>query len=1075
MLRVFGNMQLAQVAGNADEIEGLRVQAKRQGSDLLIEDGNFLYARAIFMGYDLPNGNGDAIPSLYAGTFGPSFIGKHVDVNHQLDPDSMIGTIMATWHVQKPLLAGTGPKVIGRNAFGRDIDGRPRVFGYAPAVDADPMELQLEGIFRLDRNRRAGDIMARKLLAKEIDSVSQEASTAYCLCPVCAHKIAMPFDMACEHLTHGSLMLKAYKVDGYEQEVLAYKIHHDPSGTGLGCVGVPAYDKAKLAELTAALKNGHLTVEAFQKLLSEQELVWGRTSLVVQAGHDLKLIAADMAKKVTTTPLTPGTPGTAKTELTEKTPLTSLESALNNLMPAAADTKDQLGIKLASLAAAQVRLNRETLSLTRHTHMAAAWPGAEKEKSLDKLADRVSIVAELQFKIDAIRKALFVAGGVQTPVGAPEGLAPGMAASGAIRSFGQALRLAVPRLAIVSLKIKIDGFMPAIQTFQSALTQMGINGSEEATDLLVKAEKNHMDFTKRFDAWKESGFVADTDVLKGQLAKDVVVAFTAFKASHDKFVAAQNVFLKDQIAEPAASFDAALGLAGMAGSPRRLRMRAGTQDLVAAFRSGISDERSRAVVGAFASSTGEWTYGIENLAQSWSAGKFVAKDSIEATKIVNGLAQIITVMGRSRFEGDMTAFATEKLEAARKQMNQMVAAERMDAGRRVLARTWLKAFALNPSFDVERSSPAVLAESKTGFSAELATEIGREVQGAGGPWPWTVQKHQTWSEFLASKTDEELVAVGNEWKDRLKANKDEVAQQAISNNVAKLAATIIDRTNARGVVAKFFRKPVLADSHWTLFNAEGKAVGRIELGVAAGGRLDRKAKVGDREVFLGSWLQSEQYGQDLVTNAQRLGLEATLRFFDRDKGLKAGGGAGIKLSGFDIADGGAGVVQPNGSILWSKLPTLEKFNAEGYDDGMTGVRGSLLELANVQPKARPESELKSGDKVSLYKMDFEYVWMQGWIRSAPKMGEVIQVVSGQSRIGGNDELVFLVEGPEGAHDAYADVGDVSFKVTSDFEAFYADVFDYLPEEGEDANDHYGDAKSNWSASLIKRKLPSQGV
>lgn len=879
MLRIFGNMQLAQVAGTKEEIEGLKMTAKRQGSDLLIEDGNYLYARAIFMGYDLPNGNGDAIPSIYAGSFGPSFIGKHVDVNHQLDPESIIGTIMATWHVQKPLVAGDGPRVIGRNAFGRDIDGRPRVFGFAPAVDAEPMELQLEGIFRLDRSTRAGDIMARKLIAKEIDSVSQEASTAYCLCPVCAHKVSMPFDMPCDHLMHGSLMLKAYKVAGYDQEVLAYKIHHDPSGTGLGCVGVPAYDKAKLAELTAMLKTGGLTVEAFQKLLAEQELVWGRTPLVIQASHDLKLIAADLSKKPVSAPSysAPASHDQAPPASTATKP--KMAANLESMAPVEGDTKEILARKLSSVAAAQGRLNRESLSLTRHVFMASAWPGSAIEGSLDLLAERVCAVAEVQALLDTTRKALLAAGDVKIEPGAADSVILAFMTTGSVASLGSAIAVGFNGQPVLAAKYQIDGFMPAVRSFQAALKSMDIEGAAAASEALIASDTLYADFTKKFDAWKEAAFD------KVMAAGPVMTSFKAFKTSFDTFVNAQSTLpmftplTKAGIKTVAEAVDAQYQLSGMATSPRRLRMRAGTLDLVAAFRGGKSDERARAVVGAFLASTGEWTWASENYAVNWSAGKFQPKDSTEASKIVNGLAQVIYAMGKKHFEGGMDDFAAERLIEARRQMTMLAADERLQAGRRVVSKIWMKALALNPSFHIEKSAPRVLAESKTWLTAELVTEIGKQVQTAGGPWPWTAEKAVSWNEFVASKTDEELSAICDGWYDRVKAEKDELAKLVIGQNISKLQAQIEDRGKAKGVVAKFFRKPVLADSHWTLFDAEGKPVGRVDISVAAAGPLDRKVKMGDREVYLASWLQSDQYGRDLVENARKLGLEATLRFF----------------------------------------------------------------------------------------------------------------------------------------------------------------------------------------------------
>ena len=75
MLRLFGEMRVAELAASKDDVEKLKIEAAKGGASVsFTEDGNYLYGKAIFLGYDLPNGNGDAIPSFFAGTFGPSFI-----------------------------------------------------------------------------------------------------------------------------------------------------------------------------------------------------------------------------------------------------------------------------------------------------------------------------------------------------------------------------------------------------------------------------------------------------------------------------------------------------------------------------------------------------------------------------------------------------------------------------------------------------------------------------------------------------------------------------------------------------------------------------------------------------------------------------------------------------------------------------------------------------------------------------------------------------------------------------------------------------------------------------------------
>lgn len=305
MLKVIGSMRKIQLATDEASMAAIRAAAGRSGANVDLEQkGNILFGRAIFLGYDLPNGNGDAIPSFYARTFGPSFIDKHLDHEHKEDDANKIGKIYATWHVESEIPVGEGPRIIGRNAFGRDIAGRKPLFRLSGSQGQDVRgairELQVEGIFGIDRSRnKQADITARRLLSGEMDSVSQEASTAYCQCSVCAHKIQYPFDPICDHLVSGHLMIRSWKVDGYDDEVLGYKVHQEPVGTGLGVVQVPAFDRAKVAEMTAALKSGQMSIEVAYAMVAEHERLMGReadSNLISAARKDFDLVARDFAK-----------------------------------------------------------------------------------------------------------------------------------------------------------------------------------------------------------------------------------------------------------------------------------------------------------------------------------------------------------------------------------------------------------------------------------------------------------------------------------------------------------------------------------------------------------------------------------------------------------------------------------------------------------------------------------------------------------------------------------------------------------------------------------------------------------
>jgi hypothetical protein len=272
-----------------EALERLRLEASKKGVDLEkdvaargfdfssdLKNDKVLYFRAKMLGYDLPNGNGDAIPRVYAADFGPSFIGKHLDLNHETDVQNIIGKVVSTFHVEAPLPGDPGEeRIIGKNALSDDDSDATR-------------ELQLEGICRIDRNTDLGELVAQKLIAGTIDGVSQEASTEYATCSVCGHKVSSPFDAVCAHLENGSLMIKSFQVEGRKHKVLAYKEHHNPVGTGLAIVTVPAYDRGRVQEIAAQVKSGKLPLEAALLDLKEQAILYKKPAHIMEAIESLQ-------------------------------------------------------------------------------------------------------------------------------------------------------------------------------------------------------------------------------------------------------------------------------------------------------------------------------------------------------------------------------------------------------------------------------------------------------------------------------------------------------------------------------------------------------------------------------------------------------------------------------------------------------------------------------------------------------------------------------------------------------------------------------------------------------------------
>ena len=279
--KIYSSLKVLEVAKSQETLDGFKVQASKGGQSLedtaaslglkLEATDKALYFRCKMLGYDLPNGNGDAIPRVYASTFGPSFIGKQLNVNHEPTPEKIIGKILTTYHTEAPVvLSEKDERIIGRNV----LNG---------LEDAEVNELQLEGICFIDRTTSLGDDLAKKLISGTVSMVSQEASTSHCLCSVCSHKVAGPFDSVCAHLDYGSIMVQAYAVEGKKNKILAYKIHQEPTGTGLAIVTVGAYSKADVLELVAKLESQTIKADDALGALELQARMYGESPLIAEA------------------------------------------------------------------------------------------------------------------------------------------------------------------------------------------------------------------------------------------------------------------------------------------------------------------------------------------------------------------------------------------------------------------------------------------------------------------------------------------------------------------------------------------------------------------------------------------------------------------------------------------------------------------------------------------------------------------------------------------------------------------------------------------------------------------------
>jgi hypothetical protein len=238
---------------------------------------NRYYIRNTIMGYDLPNQNGDAVGRRYAESFGPSFMGKQINVNHQPVPEQIVGKCLFTYHRSVPFQSVSGAElIIGRSV----LPGLEGIQGVE--------EIQVEGVGYIDTSTFLGADMARKLRSKIISMFSQEAHTEYSLCSVCAQKFLNPQQPVCAHLQPGSKMIRAYSADGSAHPILAFRDHHNPTGLGYAIVTVGAYSKANLLQLAEAIKAGKEDPRTLLSKLEYEQSVYGIREEQLDARHTLE-------------------------------------------------------------------------------------------------------------------------------------------------------------------------------------------------------------------------------------------------------------------------------------------------------------------------------------------------------------------------------------------------------------------------------------------------------------------------------------------------------------------------------------------------------------------------------------------------------------------------------------------------------------------------------------------------------------------------------------------------------------------------------------------------------------------
>ncbi len=226
--------------GSLEEV----AKGKVQGTVVEEKNPDFLYFRAIFLHADMgdltaANGNGDVFPKDEVLKSYATFIGKHVDLNH--DFQNM------------------------KNIVGKIIDAYP-------IEDAKSNECYIEGLCKIDR--KANPEIARQIETGLLDSVSMEASVESSECSICGHVIHTEMDEKCEHFAKGLNKEYDVVVEGKQEKRKCLAINRGITFSGLGIVTIPADGDAKILSIISELqekltKTSALDVEGKKKIVEE--------------------------------------------------------------------------------------------------------------------------------------------------------------------------------------------------------------------------------------------------------------------------------------------------------------------------------------------------------------------------------------------------------------------------------------------------------------------------------------------------------------------------------------------------------------------------------------------------------------------------------------------------------------------------------------------------------------------------------------------------------------------------------------------------------------------------------------
>lgn len=918
--KVYGMMKDFQVVSGRKALEGLKLEASKHGTDLVrdaaakginfdadLSNDKVLYFRAKMLGYDLPNGNGDAISRVYAADFGPSFIGKHLDLNHETDLQNIIGKVVSTFHVEAalPLVDAQGRVV------GSVMELQERIIGLNALADDDSdatRELQLEGICRIDRNTELGELVAQKLIAGTIDGVSQEASTDYATCSVCGHKIGSPMDKVCAHLENGSLMIRSYQVEGKKNKVLAFKNHANPVGTGLAVVPVPAYDRGRVQQMQEQVRAGKLSMTAALLDLKVQALLNQKPEHIMEAIAALENGTFTAALDSALTKLN-GHETLALMEKFKGTPVKAGATCSICKEPLADPSEDAMKAHIQEK-------HSQTLGDEARGEQAARAQGvvAAPRVTPDDLGGGTGEVVDKLRSFDA-ENPVPGKGPRYTWVFTWNDKSRG-ATRGEWSESREGAQVALDHFIRTGIINKRDGstyHLEAAPGFNNWLdtfiSEKGID-LEETFDVEGPSGTNvipygviveHMKKSNAAEQAKLKNAIVYIDFKNGDVRhffRHLGQAIAAGKAPEANLLAewkgwetatGVEVVSKAGVEEFATleeakakypTLDPVQGSSeftwAMKGSDGKMRFEDwGTNELLSASLKASSDDIENAREAYARKKLGKKLEGMDDEAEDQAIQDFIDENeeevdayvrrTVKAGLVKAKLMEVLAVWGQPLGLGAESALlAYEQSPAIKAEVDALMAAEKTVE----LPRTHVKedmeeeGAIIKSAEAAKKAAEAMKAEDKAALKADMSDLAIKEVEEGRKAAENTI--------LDAEKAKAALQRYGLS----------EQASEAIWE--AEAAAQRAKERFAEGrqlsdavLGAMFFRKPSLLASYWTITAADGTVVLRVTLGALSGGRLERSLVLAGKTINLSDHLTTT-WGADLVAESQKRGAEAVL-------------------------------------------------------------------------------------------------------------------------------------------------------------------------------------------------------